>query len=134
MTARSRFIQVVAGVLAAVLLLLPAGTSLALCLSGGSGTHGGTSSDAPAPSTTVVVSPSAHHCPGEAVDVDTDPALQSETRTAPRTLSDGPVHGSPLASFTTLSSSRSSVQSRAPPPPLRPTGVHISLQSTVLLV
>jgi len=121
--------------LAAVLLFLPAGTSLALCLSGDSGTHGGASNDAPASTATVVVSSSGHHCPGEAVDVDTDPALQSETRTVPRALNDVPVEGSALAISSTPAFSRSSVQSRAPPPrPPSTLGVHISLRSTVLLV
>ena len=134
MVARSRFIQVVAGVLAAVLLFLPASTPLALCLSAESGTHGGTFSEAPVSSTPVVVVPSGHHCPGEAVDVDTDPALQSETRTAPRAPNDAPVQDNALATPPARPSSRSSVQSRVPPPPLRSPDAHISLQSTVLLV
>jgi len=135
MIARSRFIQVVAGVLAAVLLVLPAGTSFALCLSAEPGTtHGGTSNDTPASTATVVVSPSAHHCPGKVIDVDTDPAVQSEVRTASRVLNDAPGQVSGFGTSLVRPPSRSSVQSRAPPPPLRLTGAHISLQSTVLLV
>jgi len=130
-TSQSRLTQVVAGVLAAVLLMGPASTTLALCVTA---ELGGDSSDAPSSPVTVAVSEAGHHCPGESVDADPDPAVQVEKRDGRRMSEEKTVRALSVATAPVLSSSRPVVRTRAPPSDRSSTSVHISLQTVVLLV
>lgn len=136
MVARSRSIQVVASVLAAVLLVVPAGTSLALCLSAGSGPLSGDHSPDEVPSSkqVVVSSQPHHHCSGEMLDLDMNPALQLEERSSRWIKGASLFQGASPASAPLSPPNGPSVQSRTPPEARRPLAVSPSLRTVVLLV
>lgn len=80
-TSDSHSVQVMASVLAVVLLGVPVGTSLALCVPAETvDQHDGRSGDSASFPNQVVVPQFPHHCCGEMLTVDTDPVLQSDVR------------------------------------------------------
>lgn len=129
MTPQSTSIQVVAGMLATLLLVVPAGTSLAICLSLDHGDTG----EQQGPSQEVVVHFSDDCCPGKIV-IDTDSALQLDVRTSVQGEEAPFLQGLSSVSTAAVSPESISRRTRAPPQPRRPEAVISSLRTVVLLV
>lgn len=126
---QSTFTRAVAGVLAAIFVVAPAGTSMALCLSAD---HGGSAGNA-LPSEQVVVHHSQDCCTGEII-IDTDSAFQLDPRRVPVVEEHLLDQGGSSESVSEISPKKSSWQSRAPPQHREPTTFTSSLRTVVLLV
>jgi len=83
-----------AAFVAAALLIVPVGTSLAACLSGGHASAG----DAPV-SEQAMISQSMHHCPSGDHEADLDPAVLPDARSSFQWNVDSPADGDRWGSF-----------------------------------